>query len=451
MKLKLLRPKGDQVIWILVLLFAMISILAVFSSSTYRANAQDVTKVSLFFEQIKFVLMGFLTMFICYALPTRFYRNLAFFAFGASVLMLLMTFIPQFSHRINGAVRGIRIAGIPFQVFELAKVGLVLYLAKALEFWKDSLDTFKDFFFKLLVPIIAVCGLVMANSFSSAILFGLISFALLFFMGVKVRFLLISLASAVVLVILLFGVYNVAFAGRQHPEGYQQNTVEKIFNRFGTVQSRFEKFFDDIGKDEAEEEEFLTKEEKMRHLDEIRQSENAKVAISEGGIFGKGPGKSTQRYSLSMAFSDFIFAFIVEEYGLFGGAIVILLYTIFLFRCIRIAQKCQSIFSSSLVLGLAFLLAIQAMLHIFVNVRLIPITGHTLPLISHGGTAYIILSAAFGIILSASRQADEQIRRQEMLARQQAEGGEMAEDAEMTDESAEDAETDTTDYNEEDL
>lgn len=442
MKVKLLRPKGDQVIWILVLLFAMISILAVFSSSTYRANTNDVTKVSLFFEQIRFVLLGFLTMFVCYALPTRFYRNIAFLAFAASIVLLIMTFIPHFSHRINGAVRGVKIAGIPIQVFELAKVGLVIYLARALEFWKDSLDTFKGFFLKLLLPIIAVCGLVMANSFSSAILFGLISFALLYFMGVKVKFLLISLAGAAVAVVLLFGVYNVAFAGRQHPEGYQPNTVEKLFNRFGTVQSRFEKFFDDIGGAESEEEEFLTKEDKMRHLDEIRQSENAKVAISEGGLLGKGPGKSTQRYSLSMAFSDFIFAFIVEEYGFFGGAFVILLYTIFLFRCIRISQKCQSTFASSLVLGLAFLLAIQAMLHIFVNVRLIPITGHTLPLISHGGTAYIILSGAFGMILSASRQADEQIRRQEMLAREQA--------SELQ-EPAEDTLADTTDNNEEDF
>ena len=446
MKVKMLRPKGDQVIWILVLLFAMISILAVFSSSTYRANSQDVTKVSLFFEQIRFVLLGFLTMFICYALPTRFYRNIAFLAFAASVVMLIMTFIPHFSLRINGAVRGVKIAGIPIQVFELAKVGLVIYLARALEFWKDSLDTFKDFFLKLLLPIIAVCGLVMANSFSSAILFGLISFALLYFMGVKVRFLLISLAGAAALVILLFGVYNVAFAGRQHPEGYQPNTVEKLFNRFGTVQSRFEKFFDDIGGKESEEEEFLTKEERMRHLDEIRQSENAKVAISEGGLLGKGPGKSTQRYSLSMAFSDFIFAFIVEEYGFFGGAIIILLYTIFLFRCIRISQKCQSTFASSLVLGLAFLLAIQAMLHIFVNVRLIPITGHTLPLISHGGTAYIILSGAFGMILSASRQADEQIRRQEMLAAREAEAAKGLES-----EQEEEMYADTDENNEEDF
>jgi Bacterial cell division membrane protein len=109
-----------------------------------------------------------------------------------------------------------------------------------------------------------------------------------------------------------------------------------------------------------------------------------------------------------MAFSDFIYAFIIEEYGFVGGALIILLYVIFMFRCIRIGTKCNTIFSSSLVLGIAFLITIQAFLHILVNVRLIPITGHTLPLISHGGTAYLAFSMAFGMILSVSKQVDKQ-------------------------------------------
>ncbi|MCF0177923.1 MAG: FtsW/RodA/SpoVE family cell cycle protein, partial [Bacteroidales bacterium] len=141
---------------------------------------------------------------------------------------------------------------------------------------------------------------------------------------------------------------------------------------------------------------------------ENRQSDNAKIAIAEGGIFGKGPGRSTQRFSLSMAFSDFIFAFIVEESGLIGGIFVIMLYLIFLFRCIAISYRCRALFSQTLVLGLSFLIATQAFLHILVNVRLLPITGHTLPLVSHGGTAYLVLSIAFGMILSVSRTLDDQ-------------------------------------------
>ena len=407
-----IRPKGDQVIWILVLAFALISILAVFSSSTYLANKDGISKVTLFYQQIKFVCMGFLALLFCYMVPMRLYRATAFIVFGGTVLLLAMTYIPGLSTTRNGATRGVNIGGVTFQVFELAKVGLMLYLAKALELWEDKLGTFKDFALKILLPVGIVCLLVMGNSFSSALLFGFISFALLFFMGVNTRFLLISIGGVAAAVALLFGIYNVAFAGRTAEEGAEIGKVEKLFNRFGTVQQRFTSFFSEMSEEEMMEN--LSPAEKKKMLDDNRQSENAKIAISEGGIIGKGPGKSTQRYSLSMAFSDFIFAFIVEEYGLLGGIFVILLYTIFLFRCIRISNRCQTIFPAALVLGLSFLLATQAFLHIYVNIRLIPITGHTLPLISHGGTAYIVLSGAFGIILSVSRHLD----RQERLAMQ---------------------------------
>jgi cell division protein FtsW len=407
---KSFKLKGDLVIWMLVVFFAMVSILAVFSSSTYRANAMGVEKTVIFFEQIKFVILGFITLFVAYLIPMRWYRGLSFIFFGISVAMLVMTFIPSFQVKMNGAIRGIKIFGVTFQVFEFAKVGLILYLAKAIEYWQDSLDTFKDFALKLLLPVGFVCLLVMANSFSSAILFGLISLLLMWFMGVKLRFLLITIGAVAAAVVLMFGVYNAFYAGKPaKPEG-QQGAVEKIFNRVGTVQHRFESFFD--GSKEEDESE-LTPEQVQARKDYNRQSENAKVAISQGGLFGKGPGKSTQRFSLSMAFSDFIYAFIVEEYGLFGGIVVLMLYTIFLFRCIRIANKCETPFAEALVIGLAFLIGIQAMLHIFVNVRLIPITGHTLPLISHGGTAFMVLSGAFGIILSVSKQLDKQLAAKE--------------------------------------
>ncbi|MBR6269774.1 MAG: FtsW/RodA/SpoVE family cell cycle protein [Bacteroidales bacterium] len=179
---KSFKLKGDLVIWMLVVFFAMVSILAVFSSSTYRANAMGVEKTVIFFEQIKFVILGFITLFVAYLIPMRWYRGLSFIFFGISVAMLVMTFIPSFQVKMNGAIRGIKIFGVTFQVFEFAKVGLILYLAKAIEYWQDSLDTFKDFALKLLLPVGFVCLLVMANSFSSAILFGLISLLLMWFM-----------------------------------------------------------------------------------------------------------------------------------------------------------------------------------------------------------------------------------------------------------------------------
>ena len=401
------KLKGDRVIWIIVVLFAMISIVAVFSSSSFLASSRHVTKIAIFLEQTKSVLMGFLALFICYLIPLRFYRTLSFFIFGISVLLLILLYVPGFQVKMNGAIRGIRFfgKGPTFQVFEFAKVGVILYLAKALEIWGDDLDDFKQFALKILLPVGVVCLLIIPNSFSSALLIALISFLILFFMDVSWKNLGITVGIVAAIVLLMFLTYHAFFAGR--PER-QQTAVGKIFNRFGTVESRLVAHFDK----EEQDLENLTKLEMQQLRDKERQSENAKVAISEGGIFGKGPGKSTQRYSLSMAFSDFIYAFIVEEYGLIGGIVVIFLYIVFLFRCIRLCQRCKATYSSVLIVGLSFLIATQAFLHILVNVRLLPITGHTLPLISHGGTAYLVLGGAFGMILSVNRQLDKQDARE---------------------------------------
>lgn len=395
------KLKGDKLIWIIVVFFAMISIVSVFSSSSFLASNRDLGKISIFIEQTKSVLMGFLALFICYLIPLRFYRTFSFIIFGISALLLLLLFIPAFRVEMNGAVRGIRVFGRTVQVFEFVKIGVILYLAKALELWGDQLDDFKQFALKILLPVGLVCLLVMQNSFSSALLIGAISFLILFFMNVNFKNLMITFGILMAALLLMFLTYKAFYAG--HTER-QQSGVGKIFNRFGTVEQRVTAFFHK----EEQELEGLSREEVMKNKDKDRQSENAKVAISEGGIFGKGPGKSTQRYSLSMAFSDFIYAFIVEEYGLLGGCFVILLYLIFLFRCIRLCQRCTATYSSVLIAGLSFLITTQAFLHILVNVRLIPITGHTLPLISHGGTAYLVLCGAFGMILSVNRQLDKQ-------------------------------------------
>lgn len=383
--------KGDKVIWITVVMFALFSVVAVFSSSSFLASSQGTTKIAIFLQQIKSVLLGMVALFVCYLVPMRWYRNFAFIYFGICLAMLLMLYIPPFQARINGAVRGIKIAGHTIQPFEFAKVGIVLYLARALEKWEDSLDTYKDFFLKLALPIFAVCGLIVANSISSTVLVGGISVLMLIFMNIRWKYIFAMLGVILAAAALMFGIYTVFFKGNQ--ERLDQ-PVGKIFNRFGTLESRISSF-------NADEEDEVDKESK-------RQSENARIAIAEGGIFGKGPGNSTQRYSLSMAFSDFIFAFIVEEYGLFGGSIIIALYVIFLFRCIRLSNRCGTSFSSALVCGISFLIITQAFIHILVNVRLMPITGQTLPLVSHGGTAYLAMSGAVGMILSVNKQLDKQ-------------------------------------------
>ena len=309
--------------------------------------------------------------------------------------------MPGLQDKRNGAVRGLKIMGHTLQVFEFVKVGLIIFLSWGIEKYTKEIRTFKGFFLKLLVWVIAVCACIMINSFSSALLLALVSMLLFYFMDVKFKFLLLTMGGAIVLIGLLFGIYHISLAISPKAAEFP------LFNRIATVEGRFENFAGKGQQDSTIDLTKLTREQKEELDRDQRQSESAKIAIKEGGIFGKGIGNGTARYSLSMAFSDFIFAAIVEEAGFIGGLAIILLYLIFLFRCISLSFKCPDAFSQSLVLGLAFLISTQAFLHILVNVRLIPITGHTLPIISHGGTAYLVLSAAFGIILSVSRTVNK--------------------------------------------
>ncbi len=389
-------------IWFIVAMFAMISIIAVFSVGSFLAknDPEIISKTSIYVEQFGSVALGFAALFLCYAFNYNFYRKVAPYVFGISLLMLLMLFVPGFQDERNGAVRGLKLFGHTLQVFEFVKVGLILFISWALERYSKDIKTFKGYFLRLLVWVILVCACIMVNSFSSAILLAMVSMMVFFFMEVKMSHLLITIGGAVALVAILFGIYHLSTAISPKAADFA------IFNRLGTVESRIGHFF----KADADSTMDLTKMSKEQlevMIDSERQSESAKIAIKEGGIFGKGVGNGTARYSLSMAFSDFIFAAIVEETGLIGGIAIVLLYLIFLFRCISLSFKCPDAFSQALVLGLAFLITTQAFLHILVNVRLLPITGHTLPLISHGGTAYLVLSAAFGIILSVSRTVNK--------------------------------------------
>ena len=180
-----IRLQGDRIIWILVLCLAIISLLAVFSSSTFLANKAGVSKLYILQEQLISVSIGLAALLVCYLIPMRFYRFLAFPVFGITVVMLVLLFIiPDVR---NEAARGIKLFGRTIQVFEFAKVGLILYIAKALELWENSLTRYKDFLLKILLPVGIVCIMVMANSSSSALLFGVISILLLFFMNVNIN------------------------------------------------------------------------------------------------------------------------------------------------------------------------------------------------------------------------------------------------------------------------
>ena len=376
------RLNGDKVIWTVVFLLSLISIALIYSSSSSLAYKEKTTNFAFLIKQIQFVGMGLVALYICYKIPLGWYRGLANMALLVSVVLLALT--PIIGQEINGARRWISIGGLTFQPTEMAKIAIVLYLARALEVSK--LETFKEFLIKIIIPIGVTCILILIGSVSAALFVGMISLLMLIIAGVKWNYIFKAggIAAAALVVIILL-----------HVAGLQ------LFSRLDTALSRLIRFG---SKTEITEE--LTPEEKQKEADKTYQADMAKVAISSVGILGKGPGKSTQRYFLPHPYSDYIYTIIIEEYGLAGGTFVLMLYLWFLFRCVILAKNCTKVFSALTVAGLGLLITVQATLHILVNVGYLPVTGHTLPLLSLGGTSLVILSCAFGIILSVSRTID---------------------------------------------
>lgn len=389
------RLHGDKVIWIVVFLLSLISIALIYSSSSSKAFKDSVTNFSILMDQCKFVGLGIVFMYICYRIPLGLYRYFTYLIFGVSLVLLILT--PIIGVEYNGAKRWLALGPITVQPAEFVKVTLILYLAKVLEVFK--METFKEFFIKVIIPIGVVCVVIMMSSVSTTLFVGALSFIILVIAGVKWSYLfksmLIGGATLVVLVLL-----NLA--------------IVKIFNkdffpRFSTAIERIEEFF--VAPEISDD---MSAEEKQKKADETFQADMAKIAISSSNILGKGPGKSTQRYVLPHPYSDFIYAIIIEEYGLLGGVFVLMLYIWFFYRCVMLAKNCTRKFTALTVGGIGFMITAQAGLHILVNVGIFPVTGHTLPLISLGGTSFVIFSCAFGIILSVSRTIeDEAVKQQE--------------------------------------
>ncbi len=391
-KSMLSRLNGDKVIWTVVFLLSLISIALIYSSSSSLAYKEKTTNFAFLIKQIQFVFMGLVALYICYKVPLGWYRGLANIALLASVVLLALT--PIIGVEINGAKRWIDLGFTTFQPTEMAKIAIVLYLARALEV--SRLDTFKEFLIRIVIPVGVTCVLILIGSVSAALFVGMISFFMLVIAGVKWNYIFKAggiAAGALLLIIVL------------HMMGLT------LFSRLDTALSRVTKFVSDT---EISEE--LTAEEKQKEADKTYQADMAKVAISSVGIIGKGPGKSTQRYFLPHPYSDYIFTIIIEEYGMAGGIGVILLYLWFLFRCIILVKNCTKVFTALTVAGLGLLITVQATLHILVNVGYLPVTGHTLPLLSLGGTSLVILSCAFGIILSVSRTIDVSSQKKKLAA-----------------------------------
>lgn len=368
MQIILDRLKGDKIIWLIVLCLSVFSILAVYSSTgtlAYRYQAGN-TEYYLV-KHLALLVLGFLLMYLAHLANYRIYSRLAQVLLVVSVPLLLYTLI--FGSDINDARRWLTLPGInlTFQTSDLAKLALIMYTARFLAKKQDAIKDFKTGFLPIILTIGGVCALIAPADLSSAVVLFLTCLLIMFIGRVNMKYIFATVgAGAAALAILVLLAYQFPDVGR-----------------LGTWQNRIESF---LG---GEQEQY--------------QVEQAKIAIAEGGLFGKGPGNSTQRNFLPHPYSDFIFAIIFEEYGLAGAMAMIFLFLAFLYRSVKIVIKSPGTFGALLAVGLALSLVIQAFINMGVAVNLLPVTGLTLPLISMGGTSLWFTSLSIGIILSVSR------------------------------------------------
>jgi cell division protein FtsW len=386
------RTKGDKVIWAVVVLLALMSLLAVYSSTgllaykMYKGN----TEIYLF-KQFAFIIAGVMIIYFAHQVNYIIYARVAKILFLISIPLLFYTLF--FGVKLNEGSRWIRlpIVNMTFQTSDLAKLALIMYISRLLSRKQDQIKDFKKGFLPIILPVAVVCLLIAPANLSTALLIGATCLMLMFIGRVSGKHLLFTLGITMIPVIFLI----VAAMIRDKTE--PSSVIRHSSNHSGLL-VRVDTWINRVGN-------FMygTKADKD---DDNYQVNQAKIAVANGGWIGLGPGNSRQRNFLPHPYSDFIYAIIIEEYGLIGGAIIMFIYLVFLFRSIRIFKKCPFAFGAFLALGLSFTLMIQAIANMAVNVNLFPVTGVTLPLISMGGSSFLFTCLAIGIILSVARNAE---------------------------------------------
>ncbi|MCF0165831.1 MAG: FtsW/RodA/SpoVE family cell cycle protein [Bacteroidales bacterium] len=382
-----LALKGNKVIWLQLLLLFVASCAMVYSSCVSLALRAGNPPIIIVLKHIAHYLIGFAVLLGCYfIIPMKWWRTLSIPAAIFIAVALVLA-------KVVGNGRSINI-GFDFQPSEFAKTSTVLFLAWVLE--NKKLETFKEYAFWVLAPLGVTLLLCLMGSASATILIALIAGVILVSAQIKKRFLLYTAGIALAAILAIIGLhYSLKGLGGDSP-----------FGRIDTVVARMERFFDN--RDETT----LSPEERAEKKTKEFQQETAQMAI-QLGAFGKakgpqGPGGSITREKLPNAFDDYIFCVIVEEWGILGAIAIILIYLTLFYQCILIARRCTQTYSTVTVLGLSFMIVLQAMLHILVNIGAFPVTGQTLPMISRGGSATLSVSIALGIILSINRSLDNQ-------------------------------------------
>ena len=389
------RTRGDKYIWGLVIVLSLISILVVYSATgslAYKSLGGNTSKF--LFKQLGFTMVGLVIIFGLHRVNYTMFSRIASIMYAISIPLLVYTLF--FGAKINDGSRWIKlpIIHLTFQTSDLAKLALFMFISRTLSKKQDVIKDFKKGFLPVIIPVLLTCVLIMPANLSNALLTGATSLLLMFIGRISLKHIGLTIAVAMIPVLIL-----ISIAVATHKTGKATVIDEdkpavaekgKIFVRFNTWVSRIQ--------------DFMYPNEKEAPY----QVQQAKIAIANGGIFfGLGPGNSRQRNFLPQAYNDFIYSIIIEEYGLVGGVFIMIVYLVFLFRCIRIFRKCPYAFGAFLALGLSFTLIIQAIANMAVNVNIVPVTGVTLPLVSMGGSSFIFTCCSIGLILSVARNVEQ--------------------------------------------
>ncbi len=364
---------GDKALWAVVALLGLFSFLPVYSASSNLVYVVgNGTPIGHLVKHAVFLVFGFGIIYGIHRIPTHFFKGLSMIAMPIVIVLLVITLFQGSSVDGTNASRWIRLPFVKFQTSTLAAVVLMIYVARYLTKIKDEAITFKESIIPLWLPVFLVIGLILPANFSTAGIMFTMVLMLCFIGGYPLKYLL-SIVGSGVLALTLFILVAKAF-----PDAFA--------NRVDTWENRYANFIN--GEDTEAD----------------YQIEKAKIAIATGGIVGKGAGKSVQKNFLPQSSSDFIYAIIVEEYGLVGGVILMLFFMFLLFRIVVIANGSATTFGKLLALSVGLPIIFQALINMAVAVELFPVTGQNLPLISSGGTSAWMTCLAIGIVLSVSNK-----------------------------------------------
>src|SRR6056297_20899 len=365
--------KGDGIIWGVVILLSLLSLLAVYSSTgTLAYKSQNPGTTYYVLKHFSLLVLSLIIIFIVHNSHYKYYSRLSQLFIFVAFILLLLTLAMGTSY--NEARRWLTLPGtrLTVQTSDFAKLALMMYIARILSLKQHKINETKEVLGNLFVPTIIICGLILPANLSTSLIIFATALILMFVGRIKLKyiggFFIVSLFFIAILV------SGMILTGKK--------------GRIATWENRIESFFE--GENENN-----------------YQVEQAKIAIATGGFFGKGPGNSTQRDFIPYAYSDFIYAIVVEEYGFLGGLMILFLYLFLLYRAGVIVKKSNRTFGAFLAFGLSLLLVFQAFINMGVAVHLFPVTGQTLPFVSMGGSSLLFTSIAIGIILSVSRSVDE--------------------------------------------